>query len=363
MLNLSPGYRIKAFCDKFTAALKVTETDAEHAEDGDEGKYIVDLPEIILGFGGKMLLNQTRLCFLQGHKYALVGHNGAGKTTLMTRLARNDIIGFPQNLRCVYVKHEILTDQETPVVDFLTEEEKLPKADCQKALETVGFSPTMLQAPVSSLSGGWRMKLALARSLLYQADMLLLDEPTNHLDHQAVQWLADYLNSLKETTVLLVSHDHEFMQKVVSDVILVNRKKLYYFHSDFEQFQRTQKQLSAPAKFKASTNTIGPTSVVGASARRAPDIINNNGEKPNKDKAAAAKEDEDEDPDFRPQFKFPNPGLLDGVQSRTRVVMKMKKVRYTYPGDSKPTLNDVSLKLTLGSKIAILGENGAGILW
>eukprot|EP01134_Creolimax_fragrantissima_P007657 CFRG7657T1 len=343
--------QITAFCSDFMKALKFATAKDEETENVSQDKYIVDLPEIILGFGGKMLLNQTALRFLQGHRYALVGHNGAGKTTLMTRLARNDIIGFPQDLRCVYVKHEILTDQDTPVVDFLTTEEKLPKEECQKALEGVGFSPEMLVAPVSSLSGGWRMKLALARSLLYKADMLLLDEPTNHLDVQAVAWLADYLNSLTETTIVVVSHDHDFMQKVVTDVILVHSKKLYYFHSDFKEFQRTQRQLSAPATFKSA----GQSGLAGGGvSRRTPSPINNNGVAP------PPQVQDDEDPDFKPQFKFPNPGLLDGVQSRTRVVMKMKDVQYTYNGASQPTLSHVSLKLTMGSKIAILGENGAG---
>merc|ERR1719181_2183009 len=95
----------------------------------------------------------------------------------------------------------------------------------------VEFTPEMIEMPVTSLSGGWRMKLALARAMLRKADILLMDEPTNHLDVLNVQWVVDYLTGeeCKNVTSLIVSHDTKFLDNVATHVIHFNDLKLEKF--------------------------------------------------------------------------------------------------------------------------------------
>lgn len=179
-----------------------------------------------------MLLNKTPFYLERGHRYGLIGQNGVGKTTLLTRVAAGDINNFPKNVSCYYIQHEILAEAGTSVTTFMESQvpEGCPHSRIGGALKAVGFSDERAAAAVSELSGGWRMKLAIARSMLWNADLLLLDgacvwrrgggtagvgprgtreravasrarlptaEPTNHLDTAAVEWLCQYIRSLK----------------------------------------------------------------------------------------------------------------------------------------------------------------------
>ena len=96
----------------------------------------------------------------------------------------------------------------------------------EEVLGSVGFTDAMQAQPVASLSGGWKMKLALARAMLMKADIMLLDEPTNHLDVKNVKWLQDYLISLKDVTSMIVSHDSGFLDAVCSNIIHYEGRKL-----------------------------------------------------------------------------------------------------------------------------------------
>jgi len=192
---------------------------------------IVNIANIILAFAGRVLLNKTPFYLERGHCYGLVGQNGVGKTTLLTRIAAGDINNFPKDVSTYYIQHEILAEAGTSVTMFMHGQvpEGCPTERITEALREVGFSDERAAAAVSELSGGWRMKLAIARSMLWNADLLLLgahslarlsvalrswlsraDEPTNHLDTGAVEWLSTYIRNLK-CTVCLVSHDYDFL--------------------------------------------------------------------------------------------------------------------------------------------------------
>jgi ATP-binding cassette subfamily F protein 1 len=115
------------------------------------------------------------------------------------------------------------------------------EAAARKILSGLGFSLEMQERPTKHFSGGWRMRISLARALFMQPTLLLLDEPTNHLDLNAVIWLEDYLSRWKNT-LLVVSHDQDFLSAVVTDIIHLEGKKLHYYVGDYEQFKEMHAQ-------------------------------------------------------------------------------------------------------------------------
>jgi elongation factor 3 len=130
-------------------------------------------------------------------------------------------------------------DTSIPIVDFVAADERLvgrAKSEVSAMLLSVGFSDEKQADPVASLSGGWKMKLELARAMLIGADILLLDEPTNHLDVQTVAWLEEYLCGLSEMTCMIVSHDSGFLDNVCTDIIHYEEKKLVYYKGNLSKF-------------------------------------------------------------------------------------------------------------------------------
>ena len=143
----------------------------------------MDIPNIILAFAGRVLMNKTAFYLERYHRYGLVGQNGVGKTTLLNRVAAGDINGWPHDVSVYYIQHEIVSEAGTSTRDFM--KSLVPEGTTMErivgALTQVGFSEERQSAAVSELSGGWRMKLAIARSMLWDAQVLLMDEPTNHV--------------------------------------------------------------------------------------------------------------------------------------------------------------------------------------
>lgn len=270
-----------------------------------------------LAYGGKILLRNARLRLTRGHRYGLIGKNGVGKTTLMRNISTGAIDGLPEELRTVYVQHEDIVESNGSLLESMIRAPELahqtPEA-VEKTLADIGFDRKMLDGDIDALSGGWRMKLALARAMLYNADVLLLDEPTNHLDVHAVQWLVDYLNSLETMTVLLVSHDTGFLDNVCTDVLHYESKKLVLYPMKLCDFVELHPEAKHYYELKSS-DTV---------------------------------------------FNLPQPGRLEGITSTTRRILTMENCTFTYPGAAKPQLVDVSVKLCLASRVAVIGANGAG---
>lgn len=139
-------------------------------------------------------------------------------------------------------------------------------------------------------------------------------QPTNHLDAASVQWLAAYLQSQKNLTCLIVSHDPQFLDQVITDVIHYEHKQLVYYKGSLKDFVAIHPEAQYYYELSGSSLT----------------------------------------------FTLPVPERLDGVASNSRAVLKMDHVTFTYPGAPKPTLQDCSVKLTLGSRVGVTGVNGAG---
>ena len=212
-----------------------------YGDDGDEeGELLCDL-EFSLAYGGMMLLNNTRLRLRRGQRYGLCGANGAGKSTLMRAISLGKVDGFPSQdeLKCVFVEHALQGDEaDLSVLDFLAKDTQLKgtkRGKIASILEEVGFTAERQAQNVGALSGGWKMKLELARAMLIEADILLLDEPTNHLDVANVKWLEDYLNSHPEITSLIVSHDSGFLDNVCTFITHYEKKKLVYYKGNLEK--------------------------------------------------------------------------------------------------------------------------------
>ncbi|MCJ1364558.1 hypothetical protein MMC16_003670 [Acarospora aff. strigata] len=288
----------------------------------DTGEVEIVNTDFSLAYGGMLLLSHTNLRLLKGHRYGLCGRNGAGKSTLMRSIAEGKLEGFPskEELRTCFVEHNQGEDADLSVLDFIAKDPELAATGRERmseVLSEVGFTAGpegRQQQKVGSLSGGWKMKLALARAMLMGADVLLLDEPTNHLDIGNVKWLQEYLKKHTEITSLIVSHDSAFLDEICTDIYHYEGKKLVCYKGNLADFVRVKPE--AKSYYTLSASNV--------------------------------------------QFKFPPPGILTGVKSLTRSIIRMTNCTYTYPGASKPSLQDVTCSLSLSSRTAIIGGNGAG---
>lgn len=292
-------------------------------EKEDDGEVEIVNADFSLAYGGMLLLSHTNLRLLKGHRYGLCGRNGAGKSTLMKSIASGKLEGFPSQdeLKTFYVEHNQGEDADISILEYVSRDPDIAKEGKERISEVLaefGFTsgPEGRQnQKVGSLSGGWKMKLALSRAILKRVDVLLLDEPTNHLDVENVKWLENYLKTHTEITSLIVSHDSGFLDEVTTDIYHYEpNKKLAHYRGNLAAFVKQRPEAK-------SYYSLSETQV---------------------------------------QFKFPPPGILTGVKSMTRAILKMTNVSYTYPGASKPSLTDASCQLTLSSRVAIIGPNGAG---
>ncbi len=367
------------------------------------GKFLIDLQNIILGFGAKILLKPTALRLEKNKRYGIVGQNGAGKTTLMNRIAAKDILGFPEDVSVTFVRHEILSLSNATVAEFAREKEEdngdgknasSSLSSSETCLREVGFDDKMMGKRVNELSGGWRMRLAIAAAMTQQVDMLLLDEPTNHLDVDAVEWLANFLIASK-STVLVVSHDYDFLTKVCTDIIHFENQKLTMFDDGFPGFRAKKPNLVLPRMkketldaiskhaeenglvFNDGSNDLGEASLdkskelarrealglentaglVSAMNKGAMTIGGSNGINKNKMNGCGGGEQGSSE---KPLLVFPDPGALDGIKNRSQVVMRLDDVTFKYDGGEKNILEQVCVRAYLGSRVAIVGANGAG---
>ena len=263
-------------------------------------KQNIHLPSVTLEFeqGNNVLLQDSPLTILQGHVYGLVGRNGTGKSTLLQQLYHHNIPGMPTDLEIRLVQqHEIVEEDAsssttpTTVLDALVQadtsilelqeelerlEEQLEEAGdsdhlqetaeryaqvvqdmdeleinadaaqdrARSILKGLGFSKTMISSPTSTLSGGWRMRLALSKSLFTNnVDLILLDECTNHLDLAGQEWLAQHIvnsqkNSKNAPAMIVVSHDRAFLDAVCTDIVVLEHQRLTTFPGSYSNYQQ-----------------------------------------------------------------------------------------------------------------------------
>ncbi|KAL4941911.1 hypothetical protein BDV06DRAFT_193385 [Aspergillus oleicola] len=274
-----------------------------------------------LAYGAKILLNQTSLRLKRGQRYGLLGPNGTGKTTLMRAINNEQLEGFPKKdeVKTVFVEHDLdSADTEQTVIGWTLKKLREVGLDpnqgeVEAKLEEFGFLREQLDGPITALSGGWKMKLALCRAVFEAPDILLLDEPTNHLDVKNVAWLENYLRS-SPCTSIIVSHDSKFLDNVLQHVVHYERFKLKRYRGTLSEF--VKKVPSARSYYELGASDL--------------------------------------------EFKFPEPGFLEGVKTKAKAIIRVSDMSFQYPGTSKPQISDISFQVSLGSRIAVIGPNGAG---
>eukprot|EP00735_Rhodelphis_limneticus_P014796 TRINITY_DN887_c0_g1::TRINITY_DN887_c0_g1_i1::g.25452::m.25452 TRINITY_DN887_c0_g1::TRINITY_DN887_c0_g1_i1::g.25452 ORF type:complete len:592 (+),score=217.93,sp/Q8T6B7/ABCF2_DICDI/59.96/0.0,ABC_tran/PF00005.22/7.1e-22,ABC_tran/PF00005.22/9.8e+02,ABC_tran/PF00005.22/3.8e-20,AAA_21/PF13304.1/0.067,AAA_21/PF13304.1/0.00081,AAA_21/PF13304.1/0.00071,AAA_21/PF13304.1/8.5e-06,ABC_tran_2/PF12848.2/3.7e+02,ABC_tran_2/PF12848.2/1.3e-18,ABC_tran_2/PF12848.2/6.6e+02,SMC_N/PF02463.14/2.9,SMC_N/PF02463.14/0. len=342
---------------------------------------------------GELLIEDTTIELTIGRRYGLLGQNGCGKSTFLQCLAHREVPvpehidiflleeeAAPSELTAVEavieeVKNEILRleqeaddciETEGPeserVLDIYQRLEELGEPDTFQAtacklLLGLGFSSHMMQKKTKDLSGGWRMRVSLARALFVKPTLLLLDEPTNHLDLEACVWLEEYLKNYNKCLVI-VSHSQDFLNEVCTNIVEIRQKRLTYWTGNYDAYVQTRIELETNQlkKFEKEQDDIkhikqfisscGTYSNLVRQAKSKQKII---------DKMEAAGLTERPTRDKQISFRFPECGKLP------LPVLAFAKVSFAYDGKKDHYLySGLELGVDLDSRIALVGPNGAG---
>ncbi|KAF2131434.1 P-loop containing nucleoside triphosphate hydrolase protein [Dothidotthia symphoricarpi CBS 119687] len=333
---------------------------------------------------GLRILTDSSLTLAYGRRYGLVGQNGIGKSTLLRALARREV-SIPTHISILHVEQEkigkelneleaeraTMADTSTDAARLDTQREgldttlsdihsKLAEMESDKAepraasiLAGLGFSTERQQYATKTFSGGWRMRLALARALFCEPDLLLLDEPSNMLDVPSITFLSNYLQDYP-STVLVVSHDRAFLNEVATDIIHQHSERLdYYKGGNFDSFYATkeerrktlareyEKQMGERAHLQAFIDKFRYNAAKSSEAQ-------SRIKKLERMPILQAPEAE-----YTVHFKFPE------VEKMSPPIIQMSGVTFGYSPDNI-LLRNVDLDVQLDSRIGIVGPNGAG---
>ncbi|XP_050553787.1 ATP-binding cassette sub-family F member 1 isoform X2 [Spodoptera frugiperda] len=351
---------------------------------------------------GKDLFVNANLLIANGRRYGLVGPNGHGKTTLLRHLAQR-AFPLPPHIDILLCEQEV-TASDMSAVDTLLEadvkrtellkeckelEAIIEKGDLSKQdrlnevyaelkaigadsaeprarriLAGLGFSREMQDRATKNFSGGWRMRVSLARALYIEPTLLMLDEPTNHLDLNAVIWLDNYLQGWKKT-LLVVSHDQSFLDNVCNEIIHLDTQKLYYYKGNYSMFKKmyAQKRKEMIKEYEKQEKRLKDLKAHGQSKKQAEkkqkDALTR---KQEKNRSKAQREDEESaaptallqrPKEYIVKFSFPDPPPLQPP------ILGLHNVFFNFPGQ-KPLFKGVDFGIDLNSRIAIVGPNGVG---
>ncbi|BEJ13020.1 hypothetical protein CspHIS471_0301940 [Cutaneotrichosporon sp. HIS471] len=451
----------------------------------------VDLRNVNVTIDDADLLVDARLWLKAGVHYGMVGRNGTGKSTLLSVIGDKSLVGFPENIRTLYVAQLDVFDTDISVVDavLLADTERQKRVDDIRALEGAGEDEEVLMVavdayvariahervddaqkkatlrsgkrgkiargaalkaeqtmlatvhdevygspagavsevaakviaslyaeldkmdahsaesrarailsgldvdedmqdgPVSDLSGGWRMRVAIAKAMFIEPDLLLLDECTNHLDLAAIAWLQEYLTTLEDITIVCVSHDRDFLNGVSQEIIRLKDKQLTYHPGNYDAYEQAEDELRKKRerqhaalerrrehvqksidRFKKHANKSGDDKVLGQMASRQKKLERMAGTDKTEDgkrfkvsywagyhdtmrpEIELIKAEKDVD------LSIPNPEKIRG----TGPLVALHSVSFSYPGKKRRVLKSISLTIMPGDHIALVGLNGCG---
>lgn len=219
---------------------------------------MVNIRKLKQSFKGKVIFDELDWSVKKSRKYGLIGPNGAGKTTLLEAIcgsfkAEGGTVSMPKNMVAGYLPQELSAElQDQSVADeavkvlsnSIDSDEALEsyKYKAEKILMGLGFTVSMLAEKTSNLSGGWKMRVELAKILLQEPDLLLLDEPTNHLDIESIGWLENYLGNF-EGTVVIVSHDRFLLDRMIDTVAELHRGKITEFTGNYSDYLEEKERI------------------------------------------------------------------------------------------------------------------------
>jgi ATP-binding cassette subfamily F protein 2 len=356
----------------------------------------ITVSNLTVTFHGTPMIDDAELTLNYGNRYGFIGRNGCGKSTFMKVIGAR-CFPIPEGIDIFHLKEEIeatdmtakeavmsvdverakLEAEADELNDLMAEDEgndetmdrlnqvyeRLEELDAttaearaSKILNGLGFTAEKQQKKTKEFSGGWRMRIALARALFIQPTLLLLDEPTNHLDMEAVVWLEDYLSKW-DKILFLVSHSQDFMNNVCTHIVHFHRKKLVYYGGNYDTFvnTRTEKEEEQEKRFKAEQDQI----------KHMKDYVAKFGQGNAKmARQAQSKEKvlgkmlrggltDKVEHEKALDFKFADPGKL------APPVLQCNDITFGYPG-CEILYSGVDFGVDLDSRVALVGPNGAG---
>ena len=347
---------------------------------------MLNITGITVRLGGRTIIDEATAALPPRGRIGLIGRNGAGKSTLVRVIAGlleadSGVIAMPRGSRLGYIAQETPGGDATPIETVLAADseraaliaegetchdahrvadihDRLFAIDAHTAparaariLAGLGFDEAAQHRALESFSGGWRMRVALAALLFSQPDLLLLDEPSNHLDLEAVLWLEDFLRSYP-ATILLVSHERDFLNNVVDHILHLSGGKLTLYPGGYDAFERQRAERQAQ---------IASARVKQLAVReRLADYIARNSARASTAKQAQSRAkalarmqpiaEMIDDPSL--SFDFPNPHAL----RPPLVTLDLAAVGY---GET-PVLQRLNLRLDPDDRVALLGRNGNG---
>ncbi|KAJ2699202.1 ABC transporter ATP-binding protein arb1 [Coemansia sp. IMI 203386] len=354
----------------------------------------IHIDSYTLSFHGRMLIENARVELNYGNRYGLLGDNGCGKSTFLRSIAEGDI-ELPPHMDTHLLSEEAEPTELNPIEyvvkaareeyarlekeleDMLAEDEtgdnplldgiyeRMDQMDVNtfepraaELLYGLGFDKERMKLPTKSLSGGWRMRVALAQCLFKRPTVLLLDDPTNHLDLQSVVYLEEYLKTYNR--ILLVnSHSQDFLNNVCTNIVHITpKRRLIYYGGNYDTFVRTKqenevnqmkaydKQQEEIAHIKRFIASAGTYSNLVRQAKSKQKII---------DKMEAAGLVEKVEIDRKIKFRFPDTVRLPPP------VLSFDDVTFSYDGNPANALyTEVDAAVDMDSRIALIGPNGTG---
>lgn len=351
---------------------------------------MLTLRQITLSRGNKILLEKASVALYEKQKIGLIGHNGCGKSSLFALILRElhpdsgECLLNPQ-LRISHLSQQ-LPDSDEPALDFvlagdedyLALQQRLSHAEqqgddaevllCHELLNQtagyskpakaasimagLGFEATEQKNSVNSFSGGWRMRLSLARCLMKPADLLLLDEPTNHLDMEAIFWLEKWLKQCP-SSILLISHDREFLDAFVTHILHIEQQTMNLYSGNYSCFEQTRaqqlalQQISYEKQQQKISHLMTYVNRFRAKASKAKQAQSRLNAIAKMDIVAQAQVDSPFSFNFYPCPRAGNP------------LLNCEKISAGYDMDN-PILKKINLVLNPGDRLALLGPNGEG---
>ncbi|CAE1242067.1 ABCF3 [Acanthosepion pharaonis] len=383
-------------CELASASQQLNRRDIKLDSSGSNKSYDIRIENFDVSYGEKSLLTNASIHLIYGHRYGFVGRNGLGKTTVLKMISSAQL-RIPSHITILHVEQEVVGDDTLALQSVLESDEKREKLlkeekeinaklhkkeqndnksdmlssrlneiyqqleamEADKApakaaviLAGLGFSPKMQSSPTREFSGGWRMRLALARALFSKPDLLLLDEPTNMLDMKAIIWLENYLQTWA-TTILVVSHDRQFLNAVATDIFHLHSNRIDSYKGNYEIFRKTredrlknqQKEYEAQQQYREHIQIF--IDRFRYNANRASQVQSK----------------------LKLLEKLPE---LKPVEKETEVILKfpdcdklsppilqLDEIDFYYNKD-KIIFKNICVNASMESRICIVGENGAG---